>query len=131
MGDNAIANGCLVHYNDQHIQVRRDFFDLCIYDKEDFNKDLTKSGKKVKDEPNQECMAKSLRLLETLSNHEKTEWYLKAERLKARGIKPPSEPKEYRIELAYSTIAHLLYDTYGESTVRNSIAVLLQRGYIK
>jgi hypothetical protein len=131
MGDNSIANGRLVHYNDQHIQVRRDFFDLCAYDKNDFNQKVTKSGKKAKDEPNQECMAKILRLLESLTNHEKTEWHLKAERLKARGVKPPNEPREYKIELAYSTISHLLYDTYGESTIRNSIAVLLQRGYIR
>ena len=131
MSDNSIANGCLVHYNDQHIQVRRDFFDLCAYSKDDFNKDATKGGKKVKDEPNQECMAKILRLLETLTNHEKQGWHLKAERLRARGLRPPSEPKEYRIELAYSTIVTLLYGTYGESTVRKSVAVLLERGYIK
>ena len=130
MSDNSVAGGCLVHYNDQHIQVRKDFFDLCTYNKADFNQGLTRNGKKVKDEPNQECMAKLLRLFETLTNSRKQEWFLKAEKCKAKKIKPPAEPHEYRIELAYSTIVTLLYSTYGESTVRNSIAVLLARGYI-
>lgn len=128
---NSVTSGCLTHYNNQHIQVRKDFFDLCAYDKSQFNQTLTKNGKKANDEPNQECMAKILRLLETLTDHEKTEWHLKAERLKAKGLKISAEPKEYRIELAYSTIAKLLFGTYGESTIRKSIAVLLERNYIK
>lgn len=131
VSENSIARDSLVHYNNQHIQVRKDFFDLCAYDKNDFNQGLTRSGKKVKDEPNQECMAKILRLLETLTNHRKHQWYIDTERYKAKGIRPPAEPDEYRIELAYSTIVSLLYETYGESTVRNSVAVLLQRDYIK
>jgi hypothetical protein len=56
---------------------------------------------------------------------------LKAERLKAKGLKIPAEPREYRIELAYSIVARLLYGTYGESTIRKSITVLLERNYIK
>lgn len=127
----SVAGGCLIHYDNRHIQVRRDFFDLCAYKKEDYNQNVTKNGKKAKDEPNQECMAKILRLLETLTDHKKTEWHLKAEQLKAKGLKISAEPKEYRIELAYSTIAKYLYGTYGESTVRKSIAVLLERDYIK
>jgi hypothetical protein len=131
MSDNPTSTECLVHYNNQHIQVRRDFFDLCSYDKNDFNQGLTKNGKKVKDEPNQECMAKIIRLLETLTNRKKEAWYLETLQLKARGITPPKESEEYLIELSYSTIVILLYNTYGESIVRNSIAVLLHRGYIK
>jgi len=106
---NSVAGGSLVHYNDQHIQVRKDLFDLCAYDKADFNQGLSKNGTKVKDEPNQACMAMILRLLETLTNRNNETW----------------------ITLAYSTIVTLLYNTYGESTVRNSIAALIQRDYIK
>ena len=127
-----LAPDSLTHYDAQHIQVRRDFIGLCAYDKADFNQGLTKNGKKVKDEPNQVCMAMILRLLETLTDHERENWFLKAERLRAKGLKPPSEPKEYRIdELAYSTIIRRLNGTYAENTVRNSIAVLIQRGYIQ
>lgn len=131
MSDNSISRECLVHYNNQHIQVRRDFFDLCAYDKNDFNKEVTRSGKKVKDEPNQECMAKILRLMETLTNARKNAWYLKNEDRIAKGLPPLKEPAEYRIELAYSTIVRLLYGTYGESTIRNSVAVLIHRAYVK
>ena len=104
-----IGNGCLVHYNDQHIQVRKDLFDLCAYDKADFNKGLSKNGTKVIDEPNQACMAMILRLLETLTNRNNETW----------------------IVLSYSTIASLLYNTYSEGTIRKSIAALLAKGYIQ
>jgi hypothetical protein len=103
-----LSRTCLAHHNDRHIQVRKDFFDLCAYDKADFNKKISKNGTKVKDEPNQTCMAMILRLLETLTDHNPEPW----------------------IKLSYTKIAEWLYNTYGENTVRNSIAVLMQRGYI-
>jgi|SRR5882762_675343 len=130
MSDN-LTPGCLVHHNSQHIQVRKDFFDLCAYNKADFNQALTKGGKRAKDEPNQECMAKILRVLETLTNREKENHFIKAEYRKTRGQKPPKELKEHPIELSYSFISNLLYNTYGESVIRNSIAELLRRNYIK
>jgi hypothetical protein len=56
MSDTQLGKSCLVHYNDQHIQVRKDFLDLCAYDKSQYNNDTRKSGKAKRDEPNQECM---------------------------------------------------------------------------
>lgn len=130
MSDSAIAKDCLVHYDNRHIQVRKDFYDICAYDKSQYNIKLDSKGNKVKDEPNQECMAKILRLLETLTNDRKTQWMLDALRLEKQGLTPPPEPKEYPIELSYGAICHLLYYSHGESTVRNCIAVLLERKYI-
>lgn len=127
----SIAKKCLTHYNERHIQVRKDFLDICTYDKSLYNTETRKSGKTKRDEPNRECMAMILRLLETLTDHRKTALALKNETRIAKKLQPLREPDEYRIELAYSTIARLLLDTYGESTVRNSIAALLQMNYIK
>ncbi len=131
MSDAAISKDCLHHYDNRHIQVRWDFFELCAYDKSQFNCRLNGNGKIIKDEPNQECMAKILRILETLTDTEKLKWLLDAQKLKDQGLKPPHEPKEYPIQLSYSAIVSLLYGTYGESTVRNSVAVLIQRNFIK
>lgn len=125
-----VVRGCLYHYNEQHIQVRRDFFDLCAYDKTLFNQSVNHNGKIIRDEPNQECMAKILRVIETLTNSSRTEWYRKAINAKKQGLLVSNEPDVYPVELAYSAISHLLYHTYGESTIRNSVAVLIQRGYI-
>lgn len=130
MSDTLLGKQSLVHYNAQHIQVRKDFLDLCVYDKNDYNKDTRKSGKIIRDEPNQECMAKILRLIETLTDSRKSHWQQRNEDLIAKKKLPLKEPAEYRIELAYPTIVRLLYNTYGESTVRNSVAALLQMGYI-
>lgn len=127
----SFSKGCLVHYTEQHIQVRKDFLDLCAYDKSQYNTDKRSSGKTKRNEPNQECMAKILRLLETLTDKRRDTWHLKNEARIAKKLKPLPEPTEYRIALAYSTIVRLLYDTYGESTIRNSIAALIQMGYIK
>lgn len=127
----SIANDCLVHYNSQHIQVRKDFFDLCSYDKSQYNTKANMNGNIIKDEPNQECMAKILRIIETFTNTARSNWYLKAVNASKEGFKVPPEPPEHLIPLAYSAICSLLYNTYGESTVRNSVAALIQMGYIK
>ncbi len=119
-----LNKGCLVHYDDRHIQVRWDFFQLCAYDKSEYNHG------KCRDEPNQECMAKILRLLETLTNHKRIEWDLKATAAKEKGLNIPNKPSVFFIRLSYETICNLLYNTYGESTVRKSIAVLLKWDYI-
>src|SRR5450755_3007339 len=113
------AKECLVHYDSRHLQVRHDFFGLCEYDKSKYNQKRNKKGNTVKDEPNQECMAKILRLLETLTNDRKAQWQMDAVNLKAQGLTPPPEPKEYPITLSYDAICQLLYNTYGESIVRN------------
>lgn len=130
MSDSAIAKDCLVHYDNRHIQVRKDFYDICAYDKSQYNIKLDSKGNKVKDEPNQECMAKILRIFETLTNDRKTQWLLEALKMEKQGLTPPSEPEEYPLELSYGAICHLLYYTHGESTVRNCIAVLIERKYI-
>jgi hypothetical protein len=130
MSDTQLGKQCLTHYNPQHIQVRKDFLDLCAYDKRLYNNSQRKSGKTKRDEPNQECMAKILRLLETLTDGRKAHWQVHNEELIAKKRLPLKEPAEYRIELAYSTIERLLYNTCGESTIRNSMAVLIQRGYV-
>ena len=127
----SIAKKCLTHYNERHIQVRQDFLEICTYDKSLYNTETRKSGKTKRDEPNRECMAMILRLLETLTDHRKTTFFLKNETRIAKKLAPMREPDEYRIELAYSTIVKLLLDTYGESTVRNSLAALVQMNYIK
>ncbi len=131
MSESLVVNDCLVHYDSRHIQVRRDFYDLCAYDKSQFNQKVNGKGKPVRDEPNQECMAKIIRVFETLTNDEKRHWYLRALEGTKKGLAMPPEPKEFPLQLAYSAICILLYNTYGESIVRNSIAVLLQRGYLK
>ena len=131
MSDAAITKDSLYHYDNRHIQVRWDFFELCAYDKSQFNCKLNGKGKIIKDEPNQECAAKIIRILETLTNHEKLGWYLDAKKLTEQGLKSPPEPKEFPIQLSYGAICELLYNTYGESTVRNTIAFLIQRNFIK
>lgn len=131
MSTDSIANDCLVHYNSQHIQVRKDFFDLCAYDKSLYNTKRNEKGNIIKDEPNQECMAKLLRLFETLTNTRKAEWHLSEKGRQAMGMAPSDEPEEYPIKLAYSVIVELLFHTYGESTVRNSLAVLIGWEYLK
>jgi hypothetical protein len=131
MSDSAIARDSLHHYDNRHIQVRWDFFQLCAYDKAQFNCRLNGNGKVIKDEPNQECCAKILRILETLTNHEKLQWYLDTNRLSEQGLTQPPEPREFPIRLSYSAIVSLLYATYGESTVRNSIAYLIRIGFIR
>ena len=88
-------------------------------------------GNIVRDEPTQECMAKLLRLFETLTNTRKSEWHLSEKGRLAMGMAPSDEPEEYPIKLAYSVIVELLFHTYGESTVRNSLAVLIEWGYLK
>ncbi len=115
----------LTHYDDCHIQVRRDYFLLCAYDRAGFNQKKTKNNKIVKDEPDQECMAKILRVFETLTDHRRNQWLTDAAHL--GGMK---EPEEYPLYLSYGAIYDLLYQTHSESAIRNSIAVLLQRGYI-
>lgn len=127
----SIVNECLVHYNSQHIQVRKDFFDLCAYDKKQYNTKCNEKGNIIRDEPNQECMAKLLRLFETLTNDRKSNWYIKEMGRQKMGAAPADEPEEYFIKLSYSVIAELLYHTYGESTIRNSLAVLITWGYLK
>lgn len=131
MSDSATIKDCLVHYDNRHIQLRRDFYCLCAYDKEKFNQGVTRNGKRVKDEPNQECMAKIVRLLETLTDDRRKDWFSRANEAKQKGLQPPPEPKEWPIPLTYSSISQLLYNTYGESIVRNSVAELLARNYIK
>ena len=118
-----ITNGCLTHYDSSHIQTRRDFMGLCKYNREEY------IGRR-KQEPNQECMAKILRLMETLTNHEKAEWKLKTLKAKEKGLNEPKEPKRYLIEISNGGIVSLLYHTFGESTVRNSLNYLESIGYI-
>jgi hypothetical protein len=77
-------------------------------------------------------MAKILRVIETLTDHKRLQWHMEANNLREQGLNPPEqEPKEYPIELSYGAICALLYNTYGESIVRNSVAVLISRGYLK
>lgn len=121
----------IAHYDNCHIQVRRDYFLLCAYDKADYNQKKTKTGNAVKDEPSQECMAKILRVFETLTESKRQHWHEDAAKLKEQGLTPPNEPKEFPLVLSYGAIVELLYSTHGESTVRNSLAVLAERGYIK
>ena len=70
----SIGHECLVHYTQQHIQVRKDFFDICAYDKNKFNLRVNEKGKVIHDEPNQECMAKILRVMETLTDDKRKAW---------------------------------------------------------
>ncbi len=127
---NEITQGCLIHYDNQHLQVRKDFLSICAYNRADFEE-------MPKQEPDQECMAKILRLLETLTDHQKTQWKLNAIKATEKGLKVPDEPKEYPIELTYGAIGLLLsmqepdYAAYGESTIRNSVAYLLSLKYIR
>ena len=122
---------CLLHYNEQHVQVRKDFFGLCTYDKSKFNNKLNGKGKIIRDEPDQECMAKILRVIETLTNTARKAWYATTINAKEKGLKiPPQEPKEYPIELAYGAMHRLMYETHSESIIRNSVAVLVQKGFI-
>lgn len=116
-----IAKDCLVHYDSRHIQVRRDFLGICTFDRTQFKK---------KEAPNQECMAMILRLFETLTDHQRQAWYVKAVQAKQAGLSVPPEPKEYPLQLAYGAIVILLYHTFEESTVRCCIAYLLNVGYI-
>ncbi len=118
-----ITNGCLTHYDSSHIQTRRDFMGLCKYNRDEFE------GRR-KQEPNQECMAKILRLVETLTDHAKTEWRLKALAAEEKGLRKPKEPKCYPVTLSNGVIVRLIYETFGESTVRNSLNYLLEIGYI-
>lgn len=132
MSTDSVIPGCLTHYNEQHIQVRKDFMDICAYDKDQYNTGTRRSGKTKRDEPNQECMAKILRLLETLTDRKRTSVYLRIQNAsRNKKAQPIQAPSEYRIELTYTTIAHLLYNTYGESTIRNSVTALIQMNYIK
>src|SRR6266851_990287 len=108
-----ITNGSLVHYDSSHIQTRRDFMGLCKYSRDEF-------AERRKQEPNQECMAKIVRLIETLTNHAKAEW---------KGLAKPKEPKRYPLELSNGVIIRLVYETFGESTVRNSLNYLVEIGY--
>lgn len=121
-----ISKGCLTHYDNRHIQTRVDFLGLCAYDESLFSKER---GNK-KEEPNQECMAKILRLFETLTDHARTSWQLKAINAKDKGLTIPQEPKQYRFELTNGAIVSLILNTFGESTVRNSIDYLIHLGYI-
>src|SRR6266567_1101294 len=118
-----ITNGSLTHYDSSHIQTRRDFMGLCKYNRDEF-------AERRKQEPNQECMAKIVRLVETLTDHAKTEWKLKALRAAEKGLAKPKEPKRYPIELSNGVIIRLIYETFGESTVRNSLNYLEYMGYI-
>ncbi len=118
-----ITNGCLVHYDSSHIQTRRDFMGLCKYNRDQFE------GRR-KQEPNQECMAKIVRLIETLTDHAKAEWKIKALAAEEKGLSRPREPKRYPISLSNGVIIRLIYETFGESTVRNSLNYLLEIGYI-
>lgn len=122
---------CLHHYDDQHLQLRKDFFGICTYDKSKFNIKINSKGKIIRDEPDQECMAKILRIVETLTNTARKAWYATTINAKEKGLKtPPQEPKEYPIELAYGAMYRLMYETHSESIIRNSAAVLVQKGYI-
>ncbi len=118
-----ITNGSLTHYDSSHIQTRRDFMGLCKYNRDEF-------AERRKQEPNQECMAKIVRLIETLTDHAKAEWKLKALRAAEKGLAKPKEPKRYPIELSNGVIIRLIYETFGESTVRNSLNFLEHMGYI-
>ena len=124
MGDTSeITNGCLTHYDSRHIQVRADFMGLCQYNRDEYQE-------KRKKQPNQECMAKILRLLETLTDHAKTEWTLKTMRAEEKGLVKPKEPTCYPIKLSNEAVVNLMYKTFGESTVRNSLNYLIEIGYI-
>ena len=131
MDNSANSPECLAHHDTQNIHTRKDFWDLCAYDKGDFNNEFTKNGKKAKNEPDRECMAKILYLLEDLTNQAKKAWKIKYLLNKEKGLKLPKEQKEYKIELSYTMISSMLYEIYSISTIYNSIAVLIQRGYIK
>ena len=76
-------------------------------------------------------MAKILRIIETLTDAKRLQWHMDVKKAIEKGLTPPKEPKEWGLELAYEAIVELLYHTYGESTVRNSIACLVERGYLK
>jgi hypothetical protein len=104
--------------------------DLCAYDPTEYNQRTNENGRIIRDEPNQECMAKILRLIETLTNTAREAWHIAVLNAKEKGLSTPNEPKAYPIELAYSAIARLLYNTYGESTIRNSANALIQKGYV-
>jgi hypothetical protein len=121
---------CLVHYDNRHLQVRQDFFCLCAYNKDQYNKRLNEKGNTIRDEPDQECMAKILRLLETLTNAEKARWSIDAMNMKSQGLTPAPEPTEYPIMLSYEALYQLMYGTHGDNIIRNSVAVLLERTYI-
>src|SRR5579884_519592 len=112
----SIVKGCLVHYDSRHLQVRRDFLDLCAYEKRQYNRRTNEGGKRIKDEPNQECMAKILRIMETLTDAKRLEWHMEATRRREQGLAALPEPAEYPLALSYTSICKLLYSTYGEST---------------
>src|SRR6266568_7389990 len=115
-----IVNDCLTHYNQRHIQVRWDFYTLCVYNPDKYNQKVNDKGHVIKDEPNQECMAKILRIMETLTDAKRLQWHIDARNAREKGLTPPQEPKEWPIELAYEAIVELLYHTFGENIVRNS-----------
>src|SRR5260221_553072 len=75
-------------------------------------------------------MAKIVRLVETLTNHAKAEWKLEAMKAEEKGLAKPKEPKRYPLELSNGVIIRLVYETFGESTVRNSLNYLVEIGYI-
>jgi hypothetical protein len=130
MSDSGLGLDCLTHFNKQHIQVRKDFMDLCDYDPTQYNQRTNENGRIIRDEPNQECMAKILRVIETLTTVARETWYSAILNAKEKGLSVPNEPEKYPIELAYRAISNLLYNTYGESTIRNSVAALIEKGYI-
>lgn len=131
MSDNITIPDCLVHFDSRHLQVRQDFMDLCIYERGNYNNKTNTKGKVIYDEPNQECMAKILRLLETFTNERRRQWHANAIEAKQKGLSIQSEPQEFRVELTYQSFCKLMHNMYGENIVRNSIAVLLSRGFIQ
>lgn len=126
----SIGHECLVHYTQQHIQVRKDFFDICAYDKNKFNLRVNEKGKVIHDEPNQECMAKILRVMETLTDDKRKAWEVDKINAQKKGYVYPEEAPDFYLELSYGGISKLLFQTYGESTIRNCVAVLLSFLYI-
>ena len=55
--------GCITHYNQQHLQIRSDYEQIC-----EFDRSLFVDKSKRKEEPNVGCMAMILRVMETLTD---------------------------------------------------------------
>ena len=112
--------GCITHYNQQHLQIRSDYEQIC-----EFDRSLFVDKSKRKEEPNVGCMAMILRVMETLTDA-RYRHYAYPQKQSSQG-----QPEEIPLDLSNEAIQKMTHSFFGATTIRNSLTMLIQKGFLK
>lgn len=128
MDNNTNFSERLTHHNTENIQVKKDFFDLCVNAKERLATKSEKYDKSKIIDAKPVCMAMIIDVLEKLIENAQYEQNNNSIKNNKKKLK---SNKEHKLALSYSDISSLLYNSFNDRAIIGSLYVLIQANYIK